>query len=172
MADKFWSRASISDPADLREEFQKLIDGHGAFDGIGTYLVHRKLNTTRCECWDSVDGSSSDCKYCQGESYKWTEEYVLGYFTQTFGRALAGATTMHRLESPGYFDQDKALVYLKHDAEVSTGDAIYRIRLNDEGNIYYPIERIEKWRVVNVEDKRYDRARLAYNLCLCEREEV
>ena len=69
-------------------------------------------------------------------------------------------------------DEGKALVYMKASAAPRAGDGIYRLKLNDEGSLYYPIERTEKWKVTAVEDKRYDRARLAYYICLCEREDA
>lgn len=172
MADKFWGQASVDNPADLRTEFEHLIDGHGAFDGIGQILVLRKLSDSFCVCYDRVEGSSSDCKYCKGESYSWEETYHRAYFTQTFGRGLAGVRQQHVLEPPGYMDEGKALVYMKVSAAPKAGDKIFRVRLNEEGSIYYPIERTEKWKITAVEDKRYDKARLAYYICLCEREEA
>ena len=172
MADKFWSQASFDNPADLQTEFNRLIDGYGANDGIGQILVLRALSSSFCVCYDRTQGSSSDCKYCKGESYTWTETYHRAYFTRTFGRGITGIQQHSILAPPGYMDEGKALVYMKASAAPSAGDKIFRVRLNDEGSIYYPIERIEKWKIVAVEDKRYDRARLAYYICLCEREEA
>lgn len=172
MADNFWSMASIDVPADLRTEFNRLIDGHGSFDGIGVFMVLRSMTDVFCDCYDPAQGSGTNCKFCLGESYKWTESYVHGYFTQTFGRSITGIREEFILRGPGYFDHGKALIYLKFDANPKAGDAIFRIRLNTEGAIYYPIDRIEKWKITAVEDKRYDRGRIAYFICLCEREEV
>ena len=172
MADNFWTQANINNPADLRTEFNNLIDGFSGFDGIGQILVLRAMSSAFCVCWDAIQGSSSDCKYCEGETYSWEETYHRAYFTQTFGRGITGAREQSILESPGYMDEGKALVYMKVSAAPTAGDKIFRVRLNDEGSLYYPIERIEKWKINAVEDKRYDKARLAYYICLCEREEV
>ena len=172
MADKFWTQANVDNPADLKTEFDRLIDGYAGFDGIGQILVLRSLTTVFCVCYDAVQGSSSDCKYCKGESYTWKETYHRAYFTQTFGRSITGIRQQSVLEPPGYMDEGKALVYMKASAEPTVGDKIFRVRLNDVGSLYYPIERTEKWKVVAIEDKRYDRARLAYYICLCEREEA
>jgi hypothetical protein len=172
MPDKFWQQATYNNPVDLKTEFDQLIDGADAFDGIGQIIVLRSMSSDFCVCYDEVQGSSSDCKYCLGESYSWTETYHRAYFTQTFGRGITGVRQEHVLEPPGYFDEGKALVYMKVSAGPVAGDKIHRVRLNDEGSVYYPIERIEKWKITAVEDKRYDRARLAYYICLCEREEA
>ena len=172
MPDKFWQQASATNPIDLKVEFDEIIDGTGSFDGIGQVLILRALTTEFCVCYDPVQGSSSDCKFCLGESYTWSEGYHRAYFTQTFGRSIAGISQQSVLESPGYFDKNKALVYMKASAMPTAGDKIFRVRLNDIGSLYYPIERIEKWKIVAIEDKRYDRARLAYYICLCEREEA
>lgn len=170
--DKFWSKATFDNPADLKTEFDELIDGAGSFDGIGQLLILRVLSSDFCVCYDSVQGSSSDCKYCLGESYTWVETYHRAYFTQTFGRGITGIRQQSVLEPPGYFDRGKALVYMKVSAEPSPGDKIFRVRLTDTGSIYYPIDRVQKWKITGVEDKRYDRARVAYYICLCEREEA
>jgi len=172
MADKFWTQADVDNPADLKTEFDRIIDGYAGFDGAGQILVLRTLSSSFCVCYDRVQGSSSDCKYCKGESYTWTETYHRAYFTQTFGRGITGIRQQSVLESPGYMDEGKALVYMKVSAAPKAGDKIFRVRLNDAGSLYYPIERIEKWKITAVEDKRYDRARLAYYICLCEREEA
>ena len=170
--DKFWAAATAQTDGDLRTEFNELVNGKSGFGGIGQILVIRSMTTTHCACYDSIHGSAYDCKYCQGEGYTWTERYIRAYFTQTFGRSLAGSANVHQLEPVGFMDKDRSLIYLKYDEAPKTGDAIYRISLNDDGNPYYPIERTEKWRVVNVEDKRYENAKIAYNLCLCERSEI
>lgn len=171
-ADNFWSIAT-TDQVDLRTEFNELIDGKSGFAGIGQIMVLRKMDPDNfCVCYDEVQGSSYDCKYCLGETYQWTENYIRGYFTQTFGRSLVATSSVHQLTPVGYMDKDRSLIYLKFDEAPKTGDAIFRIELNDDGNPYYPISRIEKWRIVNVEDKRYDGAKIAYNLCLCERNEI
>ena len=172
MSDRFWQQATYDNPVDLKTEFDNMIDGEGSFDGVGQIHVLRSLSADFCVCWDAVQGSSSDCKYCLGESYTWTEAYHRLYFTQTFGRGITGIRQQHVLEAPGYMDEGKALVYMKADAAPQAGDSIFRLRLNTEGSIYYPIERTEKWKITAVEDKRYDRARLAYYICLCEREEA
>jgi hypothetical protein len=173
VADKLWQKASYNMPADLKEEFDKLIDGHGAFEGIGQVLLLRSLSLDFCACWDAIQGSSSDCKFCLGESYTWEESYHKAYFTQSFGRGITGVRQEQILEPPGYMDEGKSIVYMKAFAAPKDGDKIFRLGLNDSGSIYYPnIERIEKWKITGVEDKRYDRSRLAYYICLCEREEA
>ncbi len=172
MPDKFWSQATYDNPADLQEEFDHLIDGFGANEGIGQIHVLRSFSSDFCVCYDPVAGSSSDCKYCLGETYQFSEAYHRAYFTQTFGRGITGVRQQSVLKPPGYIDNGKALIYMKVSASPKAGDSIFRLRINDSGSIYYPIERTEKWRITAVEDKRYDRARLAYYICLCEREDA
>lgn len=174
-ATKFWRQnRQVGQIADLREEATKMILGSGGFEGIGQNLVLRRMSRTgeRCPCWDEVKGSSSDCKYCEGEPYQWSEDYVRGHFTQSYGRALSAAFGVHRLEPEGIFDRDRALIYLTYDADVKTGDTMFRIRTNEDGATYYPVQRIEKWRVVHAEDRREERGRIAFYICLCERVEV
>lgn len=176
-AGHFYSSDGSSDCApiiNLRDEFNALIDGAGGSPGLGQFLLIRKMDRdkTKCACYDETHGSSSDCKYCEGEIYEWTEEYLRGHFTQTFGRSLSAASLLHRLQPQGIFDEDKALIYLKYDSDPRTGDAVYRIRTDIDGSPYYPIEKIEKWRIVNSEDRREEGGAIAFFICLCERLEV
>ena len=166
-----WQSSSAG--VDLRQEFNDLVLGKGSYLGMGIIMMHRIMdrNGVRCLCWNENRGSSSNCKYCKGESYAWTEEWVRGYFTQTFGRSLTGATIANELRSAGIFDKDKAMMYLPYTATPATGDSLFRIRLDSEGKPYYPIERVEKWRCVNVEDRRQENGELAFWLVLCERVE-
>jgi hypothetical protein len=48
---------------------------------------------------------------------------------------------------------------------------MFRVRLKTTGKPYYPVERVEKWRMVNVEDRRQEDGELAFWLVLCERVE-
>lgn len=155
----------------LRKEFESLVLGNAPYKGIGTYLVHREMTGVHCACWDNTRGSSSNCKYCKGESFTWTEKWVRAWFTQTYGRSLTGGTQLHELRPEGIFDKDKAIAYVPAEYKPATGDALFRIRLNAEGKPYYPIERVEKWRCVNVEDRRQENGELAFWLVLCERAE-
>lgn len=166
-------QGSNSSGHNLRKEFNDLVLGQGSYQGIGQFMALRVMDRdgARCPCWNATRGSSSNCKYCKGESFAWTEKWVRGYFTQTFGRALVGAAQGYELRPAGYFDHDKALMYLPAEAEPLTGDAVFRIKLNVDGKPYYPIERVEKWRAVNVEDRRQERGELAFWLVLCERVE-
>jgi hypothetical protein len=157
----------------LRDEFNKLVLGHGSTPGLGIYMMHRILDRgkVRCACWDQNRGSSSHCKFCKGESYSWSEVWVRGYFTQTYGRSLTAATQVNELRQAGQFDHDKAIMYLPADSTPETGDAMFRIRLDMNGKPYYPVERVEKWRCVNVEDRRQENGEVAFWLILCERVE-
>lgn len=174
-ATHFWGRAggAISCGPDLRKEFDDLIRGIDGCEGIGQLMVLRRMDRTqRAPGYDPVRGGSTADDWDQEEMYRWTETYVLGHFTQTYGRAIATGSTVNRLHKSGYFDEDKALVYLMSDAGPKTGDAIYRVETNSEGNAYYPVRRLEKWRIVNVEDRRQEHRKVAFYICVCERVEV
>jgi hypothetical protein len=160
------------DNLDLRIQFNNFVLGDEDHAGAGVFMVHRTLDKSRrCACWNINRGSSSDCKYCKGESYLWEENFIRGYFTQTYGRALIAPTAADKLFPPGIFDLDKALIYLPFDANPSTNDSVFRIKLNNDGKPYYPIERVEKWRAVAVEDRRQENGEIAFWILVCERVE-
>lgn len=175
IASQFWQKfGTISaNNINLRDEFNALVLGRGSYPGIGIFMIHRILSRdgARCPCWNENRGSSSDCIYCKGESYSWTEVWARGYFTQTYGRSLVSPPIPNKLLPAGVFDLDKSLIYLPYNVEPQTGDSFFRIRLDLAGKPYYPIERVEKWRAVNVEDRRQESGELAFWLTLCERVE-
>lgn len=158
---------------DLRSEFNELVLGTSSSPGLGIYMMHRILDRgkVRCACWNQNRGSSSHCKFCKGESFSWSEIWVRGYFTQTYGRSLTAATQVNELRQAGQFDHDKCIIYLPAVYTPETGDAMFRIRLDVDGKPYYPFERVEKWRMVNVEDRRQENGEVAFWLILCERVE-
>jgi len=171
---QFWSQGgTLSCGPDLRTEFNDLIRGVGGCEGIGQLMILRNLDkNNRAPGYDQLRGSSTSDSWDQGEIYQWSEKYVLGHFTKTFGRAIATGSSTHRLLEQGYFDHDKALIYLMHDSNPKAGDAIFRLDTNSEGNAYYPVRRLEKWRIVNVEDRRQERRKVAFYICVCERIEL
>jgi hypothetical protein len=164
-----WTSNNIA--INLREEFNQVVLGCRGDPGIGQFMVLRSLSRSgiRCPCWDETRGSSSNCKYCKGESLSWTEKWVRGHFTQTYGRSLVAASQTLDLKVEGIFNLDKALIYLPFDAEPAIGDSLFRIKITVDGKPYYPIERIEKWRAVHVEDRRQEGGIVAFWLVLCER---
>lgn len=177
---KFWHKNSQSNyslwdsasDVDLREEFNKLVLGYNGKPGIGHHILLRKLDwSKRAHGWDPVYGGSTADPWDDREPYQWTEELVIGYFTQTFGRALVGAATANELAPWGYFDNDKALIYLTAGTLPKIGDIAYRIKTDENGSAYYPIERIEKWRFSSVEDRRQEGREIAFYICVCEREQ-
>lgn len=182
MADNFWRTKNQGDAdfaenpscePDLRREFDELIQGHLGCEGIGQLMVLRQLDHSKpAHGYDKYYGGSTDDPWDEQEIFQWTEKYVLGHFTQTFGRALSSHTQLHQLRESGYWDKDKALIYLMSDSGPKTGDSIFRLNTNKDGNAYYPIERIEKWKVVNVEDRRQEKRKVAFYICVCERVEV
>lgn len=185
---KFWGASGASDKAvrfwrqgggvvscgpDLRDEFNDLIQGVAGCEGIGQLMILRSMDKTKhVPGYDEIRGSSSNDPWDQGEIFQWSETYVLGHFTQAFGRSLAAASTVGQLRDTGYYDNDRALVYLMAGSAPKTGDAIFRVETTEDGSAYYPVRRLEKWRVRNVEDRRQERRKVAFYICVCERVEV
>jgi len=171
----FWGNSSSMPDSvpDLRKEFDDLIRGINGAEGIGQLMIIRLLNhDDPAPGYDEYRGGSTSDDWDQGELYSWSENYVIGHFTQTFGRAISAATTVNQLKPTGYYDKDKALIYLMSDSAPKTGDAVFRVATNEEGSAYYPVRRIEKWRIRNVEDRRKEHRKVAFYTCVCERVEL
>lgn len=161
---------------DLKTGFEDLINGVNGCEGIGQIMVLRKMDLSKpAHGFDELYGGSTTDPWDQDELFQWTEEYLLGYFTQNFARALSGLVStqpLYLLGKEGIWDNDKALIYLKAEAEPKNGDAIFRLKMKADGTLYYPTERIEKWRVAQALDRRQEHAVLAFWICLCKRVEV
>lgn len=163
---------SNCDP-DLRTEFDRLIQGYRGCEGIGQLMILRKLDKTkRAHGYDEIYGGSTNDPWDQREEYQWSEKYVLGHFTQTYGRALTAASQADLLHTIGRFDNDKAMAYLQSDSDPKVGDKLFRLRTLEDGSTYYPVDRIETWRITHVEDRRQEKRKIAFFIVLLERIET
>lgn len=160
-ADRFfgqYNKNKVCGP-DLYEEFNKLIKGHKGCEGIGQLLILRHFDKTkRAPGYDPLFGGSTLDPWDDSEKYQWEEKYVLGHFTQTYGRALSSANQAG----------ERAMIYLMAEADVKSGDRLYRIKTNNDGSAYYPVQRIEKWNILEVEDRRQEHSKVAFYICVCE----
>jgi hypothetical protein len=170
--DQIWnySYQDASLELDLRQRFNDLIQGFMGYEGLGQFIILRSFDrSTHTPGYDRLRGGSTDDAWDQGEAYNWTEQFVFGHFTQTFGRSLLSNTMLFELTMGGIFDQDKALCYLMAGSQVKTGDELFRVKVNEDGSTYYPIEIKEKWRIIHAEDRRQEHQKVAFYICVCER---
>lgn len=159
--------------SDLRKAFAEFILGTCGHEAVGRLMIHRKIDKSRrSPGYDPLHGGSTEDAWDQGEPFAWTEEFVVGYFTQTFGRGASDPAAVDNLKDMGRFDMDKAIVYLMTGTMPQEGDYLFRVSTSEDGASYYPIERTDKWRVVHAEERREEHRRMAFYICVCEHVEV
>lgn len=155
---------------DLRTEFENLLVGP---EGLGQLMILRTLNhNQRAPGFDPLRGGSTNDPWDQDEPFAWTEIMCQGYFTQGFSRAGVNIQSGYVLKEAGQFDEDTAAIYLLSEVIPKPGDSIFRVRTSADGSAYYPIERIEKWRVIHALDRREQSRKLAFWICMCKQVKI
>jgi hypothetical protein len=146
---------------DLREWFDRIMQGDFEEAGIGRPVIYRKLSNTKCQCFDANQGSPDpNCVYCNGEGYLFTEQQKLVYISKNFGSVLGSSTQISQqsqLAPFGVVDADKALAFMywydipdyeRYGIPTRPApDKLFELKVAPEGNLYYPITRTESWRV-------------------------
>lgn len=159
--------------SDLRQAFSEFILGVSGHEAVGRLMVHRRMDkTTKAIGYDPLRGGSTQDPWDDGQPFQWTESFVIGYFTQTFGRGASDPAAVDNLKDMGRFEMDKAIVYLMSGTKPQEGDYLYRVETSEDGSAYYPIRRMDEWRVVHAEERREEHRKMAFYICVCEREEV
>jgi hypothetical protein len=149
---------------DLREEFDALLYGRSDVTPIGRQIMLRRIIDQKCVCWDELKGGPNRlCIYCQGEGYLWRETQE----TMAVFRGIAPvykpgtmATGQYPQADYGYTDPNNGTAYARYstypDYERYTipqhlsYDKMYELKVDDNGNLSYPLIRTIKWKVLSV----------------------
>jgi hypothetical protein len=161
---------------DLREEMDAILYGRMDMIPQGRKVILRELTDTFCECWDGLEGGPiQDCKYCQGEGYKFRERMV----TMAIYRGVAPVYKpgylgkgVYPQNEWGYDDPNRATCYCDYRTfknyerytltEHKYFDKLYEVKLKEDGSVYYPITRSLKWKILNVVPIHGDYGRIEY----------
>ena len=136
---------------DLQKEMDNFILGSDYEESKGKDLIFRRMrrdssgDLIRCVCVnDNTDEPDRDsyCPYCLGAKYYWDEEFVKAYW--------------HRE------NEDTLTFYFRHSVEPSSVDELITVKMNDDGTLVSPIERIELYNILSTGKLREERAVLVY----------
>jgi hypothetical protein len=167
---------------DMRVEMHKVLFGGVDMPPQGQYVVLREFNDVPCPaCWDPNGGGTrrSNCSFCQGESYQFTERIVTaGIFAGVapvykpailgsgqYPLAAYGDTDPNRYT--GYVEWNVYLNYERYTLpQALTPDKLYQLKVNGDGSLAtdgtgQPI-RSAKWKILSTTPIRGDNATVAY----------
>jgi hypothetical protein len=190
-----WGEASgTNDPyisnTDLRMAMHTTIFGSATFIGQGRPFVLRELTNTVCTaCWSKNDGNSSvsNCIYCDGEGYQFTERVITAILTAGIApvyKAGVFGTGQYPEAAYGATDPTKATIYCEWNIfpnyekytlpSFDEPDKMFEIKVDPNGRPMYdptsrqPI-RIGKWKLLSVTPLFGDYGRVEYFELSCEK---
>lgn len=154
---------------DLRKSFDNLVFGSNG-DIAHNHLVlvrKRKLddagNYIQCNCVNKLSRESNgekNCQFCLGEGFLWVETFYRCYSSMV--GADGGKTNRTRRISAGSIRTDYKIFYFKFDTKISYKDKIIELRLDNEGNVSVPYQRINIFVPETIQEYRSDYGRLEY----------
>ena len=162
---------------DLRESFDNLVFGSsGGIPHNHLVLLRKRKKDSDgkdivCNCVNSLSREPNvekNCQFCLGEGYLWTETFHRCYSTMV--GADGGKTNRTRRIMPGSVRTDYKIFYFKFDSIISYKDKIIELRLDNEGNVSVPYQRINIFTPETIQEYRSDYGRLEY-LAVYAREE-
>lgn len=124
---------------DLQKEFIDLIDDH--YD----QMIVRHFSYIKCNCWREESQTPDRlCPNCGGYGYIYKE------FIQK-GKIFRSSDLLSY-----YCPVDKTDSHSEVSISIKKGDILYEIRVDPGGNIVYPIQRLKRWSVSDVQIHRAD----------------
>lgn len=162
---------------DLREELHGLLFGNAALTPQGRPFIIRTMTDVKCPgCWDtSSGGPRSDCVYCQGEGYEWTESQWVMWMARGVAPIYKPgflASGQYPQAQYGYTDPNRATVYCEYNVFLNyeryviptnpAPDKLYELKVNTDGSQYFPVVRAAKWKILNVSPLHGDFGRIEF----------
>lgn len=167
---------------DMRAEMHKVLFGSLDLPAQGQYVILREFNDKPCPaCYDPVGGGTrrSNCAYCLGETYQFTERIVTaGIFAgvaPVYKPAILGSG-QYPLGPYGDTDPNRYTGYVEWTVypnyerytlpQALTPDKLYQLKVNGDGSLALdsngqPI-RSAKWKILSTTPIRGDNATVAY----------
>lgn len=172
---------------DLRDEMKKVLYGDAISSGQGRPVIIRLISQQKCACYDINTGSGDpQCPYCDGEGYQFTETLpTMAFFSRNFGSVQNPTSVISQdnvLSSYGYTDGQRALAFVEWDVfpnyekytmpQSETYDKLYEMKVDQDGNLFYPNLRVAKWKMRAVTPHHGDGGRIEYFELGLEKENV
>lgn len=136
---------------DLQKEMDNFMLGSSYEEPKGKDLIFRRMrrdssdSLIRCVCVsENSDEPDKDsyCPYCLGSKYYWDEEFVKAYWHREATNTLT--------------------FYFRSSIEPNSIDELITVKMDSDGALTNPIERIELYNILSADRLREEHATLAY----------
>ena len=154
---------------DLRKNFDKLLFGDANSIAHNHLVLLRKRKKDnqgediKCTCVSKLTQEANveaNCNFCLGEGFIWKETFHRCYST-LIGADGGKANRTRRIE-PGFIRTDYKIFYFKFDTKISYKDKIIELRLDNEGKLEVPYQRLTIYRPETIQEYRSDYGRIEY----------
>lgn len=154
---------------DLRKEFTNTLRGKSPEIAKGKSIfvrIFRRNSSGRrieCSCLHPITREppkDRKCNSCLGEGYQWDEHLTLAH-----SQALAPPAALARRETlreAGIINTPTRAFYLEPIPNLTNEDKLIVLRMDIEGNLINPVERLEIYKIVSLEELRLDNGRLEF----------
>lgn len=112
----------------------------------------------------------SECPFCLGEGFYWSEAWGVAY--STYVGADGGQANRVRGLAPGTIRVDYKVFYMRYDTNLSYQDKIIEPRLDSEGDPVVPYTREAIYKPQTIVDYRSDRGRIEYLAIYCREQDA
>lgn len=179
---------STATSIDMRDEIHRIIFGDIGVTGQGRTVILRRMTDQRCQgCFDDVQGGSTrpNCPYCKGEGYMFRETkeimVIFAGVAPVYKPGILG-TGQYPQTSYGYTDPNRSTAYCefsvfpdyeRYTFQTHTNyDKLYDLKVDDDGNLYHPLVRAAKWKILSVTPIHGDNGRVEFFELGMEKENV
>lgn len=160
---------------DLRAEMKLMLEGNEYYPRRGHWVLLRRMDRRqKCNCWnrkpEGDDNFNSDkgkynepelrCPICNGEGWVYEDEIQLTrrrLVTPEIG--LAGSEQMSDI---GWMNINYIVYYFQYFVQMSKGDKIIELQLDDQGKPTEPYTPIEMYRIAVAEPFRDQLGRIEF----------
>jgi hypothetical protein len=162
-------------PISLRDELKSILYGDILEPGKGRPVLIRRLTDQKCVCQVEQGSIDSNCAYCGGEGWLWSETLNTTYIAKNFGTVLNASNVIKSqsaLSLYGYTDENRAVAYVEYDVfpnyerylrpDHPAYDSIYEIKVDESGNMVRPVVRTAKWALKSVTPQHGDFGRIEF----------
>ncbi len=168
---------------DMREQMHVVLFGSADFIAQGQPVILRELTDNVCmACWSPTEGNSSrsNCPYCQGEGYQFSERFLtMALFpgvAPVYKPGVLG-TGQYPEAGYGYTDPNRATVYCEWSVwpnyerytqpSNESPNKLYQLKVDIDGNVVWNIPgkvpiRSAKWKILSFTPILGDHGRVEY----------
>lgn len=155
----------------IKDEIGNTLHGKGSDPGQGQPAIFRRVRRgsnakpVLCPECRKIGVQSSrrevDCGRCMGVGYLWDEDWIMVYTWPgtSVSRSRSG---YKKYAEPGIIETDIAVWYLEAHICPTLEDKIITVRLDEDGNVVTPYERLYMYDFRTVDEHRLDDGKLEY----------